>query len=417
MKSILKKALFLSAVLCACFAVSARALEIPGNVPSWKDTDKEVLAKLLRHGELVAVDSVGKNIDMVSIGMLANVPPEKLWRVVTDFEGYADLMPESVKTTIMKKKGNMMHVRFVVSVLKFSVIDINTKYTLKYVLDAPRRADISWVEGDVKNVEGYWELYPVDGGRKTVAIYAITSDLGSANPLVGRTLSEQPATVMAINLSSAIIFTEKVLEAAEGRKRPAAKKGAEPIWKAMGEAALYRLLAGGRVGFVSRIGKQQIATAGVLVRKKRNRVWNTLTNFKGYPARIKQITRADVLEKTEKFARVKMRTEVLSLGPIKIASEGETKYNFDKPSGMWSEAMIPRVKEEKKRDDLFNRWELVELAGGVETGLFNEAVSDLREMGMIARVMLKRIPAIQISVDLSQAMILANEIQKWAESK
>ncbi|MEW5944742.1 MAG: SRPBCC family protein [bacterium] len=414
MKPALKK--LLPAVAAVLIAATSKtlALQIPDNVPSWKKIPPQTLASLLRQGELVAVDRInGGKVEMISIGMLADSPPEKIWNVITDFEGYTNLLPDSLKTTLISRKGNTAVVRFAVSVLKISIVNITTDYTLKYTLAPPKRADISWVEGDVKNVDGFWELHPVNNGAKTVVIYAITSDLGSANPLVGAFLAEQPETTMAVNLSSAIIFTRKIMEKATGTQRPSAPRGSQPIWKTLDEATLHKLLSGGRVGFISRIGASEIAAAGVLVRKKRNFVWNTLTDFERYPEKIEQITRSEILERNEKSARVRMSTNIISLGPIKIASDETSIYYFDKPSKMWCEDENAAV----KNDDIINRWLLTPLAGGAQTALFNELTTDISSMGTIANFMLKRIPSLQIAVDLSMTMILTNEIKKWAESE
>ena len=201
------------APLCLAATAPAQASKEP---PSWKNMDKEMLAKLLEKGELAAVDAVGpEKIEMCSVGILANAPPKKVWKVITDFEGYAKLMPDFTTPEVLERDEKTALVHFTVSVLKLSLLNITTDYTLRYKFDPPRRADISWVSGKVKNVSGYWELFPVAGGKKTVIIYAITSDLASANALVGAALKEQPATVMAINLSSAIVLTRLIAKKAE----------------------------------------------------------------------------------------------------------------------------------------------------------------------------------------------------------
>lgn len=412
MKRFFRTSAFVSMLIAFMVGSKAFALEIPANMPSWKKTNPEQLAKVLKYGELFEVDYIGNTkVEAVSIGMLADAPPEKVWQAVTDFEGYTKLLPDQLKTESLEKKGNEEKVRFTVSVLKLGVIDINTKYVLKYKLNKPKRVDIGWVEGDVKNVAGYWELIPVDGGKKTIAIYVITSDLSSASPIVGAALKEQPATMMAINLSSAIIFTRKIMEKATGRPRPSAPAGSDPIWKALDEKTLTSLLKGGRVGFVSRIGGSEIATAGSLVNKKPELVWNTLTDFEKYPDKIQQITRAKVQSKDKNSAKVKLKTEIIRLGPIKIASEGVSVYKFKEPTYMES------ADEKNPKPGLFNRWRLIPLEGGSKTALLNESVGDISGMGAIANMMLSKLPALQISIDLSQTMIMTDEIQKWADEK
>lgn len=404
--------LFILFAVVVIFARPVHSIEIPEGMPSWKNFSPDKLAGLLKYGELFEVDYVGsEKVEAVSIGMLADAPPEKVWDVITDFEGYSNLLPDQLKTESIEKGTNTEKVRFTVSVLKLGLIDINTKYVLKYKMDKPRRLDIGWVEGDVKNVAGFWELFPVEGGKKTVAIYVITSDLGSASPIVGAALKEQPATVMAINLSSAIIFTQKIMEKADGKKRPSAPVGTAPIWKSLDSDTLRALLKGGRVGFISRIGKKEIATSGALVNKSPEKTWSVLTNFNEYPDRIQQITRAKITSESKDSVKVKLKTEILRLGPIKIASEGVSVYKLKKPEYMES------ADEKNKNSELFNRWFLLPLDGGSKTALFNEAVSDISGMGTVANMMLSKLPALQVSVDLSQAMIMTDEIKKWADSK
>jgi ribosome-associated toxin RatA of RatAB toxin-antitoxin module len=216
------KKLVSSLLVCILIALAtaplaaAKPAKPSAEPPSWKSMDKELLAKLLEKSELAAVDAFGPDkIEMCSVGILANAPPEKVWKAITDFEGYGKLMPDFTTPEVLERSNKTAVVHFTVTVLKLSLLNISTDYTLRYTFDKPRRADISWVSGKVKNISGYWELFPVAGGKKTVVIYAITSDLASANALVGEALKEQPATVMAINLSSAIVLTRLIVKKAE----------------------------------------------------------------------------------------------------------------------------------------------------------------------------------------------------------
>jgi ribosome-associated toxin RatA of RatAB toxin-antitoxin module len=213
------KRIFSTALVCMVIALSSAALaatDPAGEPPSWKSMNKEVLAKLLERGELTSVDAFGpEQLEMCSIGILANAPPDKVWKAITDFDGYGKLMPDLLAPDVLESAEKTALVHFAVTVLKLGVISLTTDFTLRYKLDKPRRADISWVSGMVKNISGYWELFPVAGGKKTVVIYAITSDPASANALVGEALKEQPNTVMAINLTGAIIVSRLVVKKAE----------------------------------------------------------------------------------------------------------------------------------------------------------------------------------------------------------
>jgi ribosome-associated toxin RatA of RatAB toxin-antitoxin module len=205
--------------LLIAFASAGRAAEQKLKTPeppAWKSMAKESLAKLLKRGELASVDAYGpQGIEMCSIGILANAPPEKVWKSITDLENYGRILPNLLSPEVLEHTDKTALVKFNITVLKLSIITLATDFTLRYTFDKPRRAGIEWVSGHVKNVSGYWELYPVEGGKKTVVIYAITSDPASANPLLGEMLKEQPTTVMAINLTGAIIVARAVVKKAE----------------------------------------------------------------------------------------------------------------------------------------------------------------------------------------------------------
>jgi len=201
------------------------------------------------------------------------------------------------------------------------------------------------------------------------------------------------------------------MEKATGKPRPTAPAGTKPIWQTIDDSFLYNLMGTGRAGFVSRIGKQEIATTAVLVKKPPATVWNILTDFENYPGNIQMVTKSKVQKKDAKSAEVKMKTEIIKLGPIGISTEGVTRYYFDKPKAMWSEDV------KKPRKDLISRWELVPFAKGKETGMVYESVSDISSMGTIANIMLGKLPKLQISIDLSQGMVMADQLGAWATGK
>jgi len=401
------------AAMLALFAgfAPACALEIPDTVPSWKNIDMKVLTELVEYGELVSVEKVGEEgIDTVCMGALADVPPEKVWDVITDFEGYSRLLPDSVETKILKREGNSVAVGFKVTIVSGTKADISTKYTLKYTMREPTRVDISWLGGDVKNVAGYWQLFPVDNGRKTFVIYVITSDLSSSNPLFGDALAKQPALAMAVNLSSAIVLTQKVVETATGKPLNSAPAGTELMWKSLDHDTLYEIMKGGRTGFIFRLQDHEIATAGLVVNRPRDHVWKILTSFEEYPEHLDRALEAKVLEMSESRALVQTKMEYLSLGPFSNITEGVWDYTLQKP-----EKIVIR-EYESKRMDLFNIFELIPAEDDSKTILFYSQVTDISELIPSAkRVILERIPALQISIDLSSTLIVSEEFKNWAE--
>jgi ribosome-associated toxin RatA of RatAB toxin-antitoxin module len=217
-RSLLSRTLYAVLIALVCASVfDGAALAAAVKEPAWKKMDINALVGLLAKGDLVSVEKLGGGGELSTIGMLVNAPPEKLWNAITDFEGYPKIVPSCASVKITQRYGNMVVVDFIVRVIKIGPIDITTDYTLRYNLKKPKRVDISWVKGSVKNVSGYWEIIPVAGGKKSVMVYGITSNLKEASAIAKMALQKQPSTETAINLSSAIVLTKAAKKKAESK--------------------------------------------------------------------------------------------------------------------------------------------------------------------------------------------------------
>jgi len=126
-----------------------------------------------------------------------DAPPEAVWKVLRDYEAYTKVMPYvEVSKIVGHEDGDK--ITYVYSVLALPLID-KRDYTLKLTDESdwkdgkgylksswtvandkgpPGRKDI--VRLSVNN--GYWQLQPVDGGKKTYATYYIYTDPGGAVP-------------------------------------------------------------------------------------------------------------------------------------------------------------------------------------------------------------------------------------------
>ena len=129
-----------------------------------------------------------------SRSVVANVPAEHFFDVVTDFESYPEFIPETVAVEIVKKgkKGKdgkkTDDVKFSIKVIK------KIDYTLRLTSDA-EDLTVEWelVDGPFKSNNGSWEIKGAGKG-KTEATYTIDITMGFlvpqsiTNMLVGSSL-------------------------------------------------------------------------------------------------------------------------------------------------------------------------------------------------------------------------------------
>jgi len=120
-----------------------------------------------------------------------DVPPEKFFEVIADFEKYPEFVPEVKKVRVLEKKGNKLKVEYEVFMIK------NIKYVLDLTLEPPTR--LSWTlaeKGFFKQNDGGWDLKAAGGGKKTEATYSVEVAFGLLVPkpiikaLVGQSLPQ-----------------------------------------------------------------------------------------------------------------------------------------------------------------------------------------------------------------------------------
>jgi ribosome-associated toxin RatA of RatAB toxin-antitoxin module len=106
-------------------------------------------------------------------------PPEKVFDVITDYDRYAEFLPEVKQARAGQRAGNQVEVEYGVDVVK------RIRYTLRMVEDRPRSIRWSFVRGEfMRDNRGSWTLEPTPDG-KTTATYSIEVSVG---PLVPRAI-------------------------------------------------------------------------------------------------------------------------------------------------------------------------------------------------------------------------------------
>jgi coenzyme Q-binding protein COQ10 len=103
----------------------------------------------------------------VSKEMVVDVPLERFWEVVADYEAYPGFVPSVKRTRVVRLDKGVKDVEYEVD------LGVKTiKYTLRHMEHAPDRMTWSLVKGEMMKVSnGSWELSNHAG--KTLARYTV----------------------------------------------------------------------------------------------------------------------------------------------------------------------------------------------------------------------------------------------------
>lgn len=168
------------------------------------------LLKLLKTRELVTVDnpdSVGRRFIHAATEIKA--PLEKVYAVLGDFAGYTKFMPNLEDCRVSSSEGNTHIIKQTV-VVHLAKIPVRTSYTTRNEMIPGQGMKWWFVEGELGDTTGGWQLVPVRGGKSTVAIYTVYSNLGGASWVVRKILEAQPTLELMINTSTAIMVVRSL---------------------------------------------------------------------------------------------------------------------------------------------------------------------------------------------------------------
>lgn len=123
-----------------------------------------------------------------SRSVTVNVPPEKMFEVIVDYEKYPEFLPEVKKVKVDAGQGSIKNVTYTVDI-KAKVIT----YTLKHTAERPAKVAWTMIKGEMmKGNDGTWALKPGAQPGTTEATYTIDLKLSALVPgFIEKVLAEQ----------------------------------------------------------------------------------------------------------------------------------------------------------------------------------------------------------------------------------
>jgi ribosome-associated toxin RatA of RatAB toxin-antitoxin module len=133
------------------------------------------------------------------MSVTVNVPPEKLFEVITDYEKYPEFLPEVKKVHVNAGQGAIKEVTYTVDI-KAKVIN----YTLKHTAERPTKVAWTMIKGEMmKGNDGTWTLKPGAQPGTTEATYNIDLKLSALVPgFIEKALAEQSLPSLLANFKA-----------------------------------------------------------------------------------------------------------------------------------------------------------------------------------------------------------------------
>ncbi len=174
--------------------------EVKPSVPTLRREEEQRIMQLLSaRGLVMQFEEMEEEGKMATSSWITiDAPRSKVWDEITDYSSYEYFMPMVRRIRILETEGDRALVEF-----KFEadiiVLSARPKYVAEYRFFKPERITWSSIKGDKYVVNGSWELFPIEGGKKTLACYRNIYDVNSLGLLVKTIMKIIPEGQLAVN--------------------------------------------------------------------------------------------------------------------------------------------------------------------------------------------------------------------------
>jgi carbon monoxide dehydrogenase subunit G len=181
-----------------------------------KKMGPDMLLKMTRGGMFAYLERSG-GVELPCGAVLVNATPQKVWDTITDFKNYPKLITQIQNVKVKEKKKDGATVTLSSLLMRVGPLKIATEGDQIFKFSGNNHIDILPGDKKDKTTWGAWDLVPVEGGKKTVLIYAFTSDVGAGGGVAKSLIEREPTLNVSINLANIMVMLE-------GMKRGAEKK-------------------------------------------------------------------------------------------------------------------------------------------------------------------------------------------------
>ncbi|ELR97466.1 SRPBCC family protein [Gloeocapsa sp. PCC 73106] len=89
---------------------------------------------------------------------------DSIWTVLTDYDNFAEYMPNVVESKLIHTQGNQK-VFTQVQIFRLLLLSIRSQVTIDTTEDYPREIKFTLVDGNLKHLNGSWTIRPMSSNR------------------------------------------------------------------------------------------------------------------------------------------------------------------------------------------------------------------------------------------------------------
>ncbi len=163
--------------------------------------DVPLLARLAQKGDLALIEATPSGAArQVIIFSILDAPPEKVWDKLMDVASYPKFLRTIVSTKVTRRDGPLIAFDWEMDVPFF-----NLKGARAQRGQRPHLIEVRGLSGNLRGSRERWELFPIDGGKKTLAAFYRAIDVETGGLLLETMIKLEPSMEQGTNLSTGFV--------------------------------------------------------------------------------------------------------------------------------------------------------------------------------------------------------------------
>jgi ribosome-associated toxin RatA of RatAB toxin-antitoxin module len=375
------------------------------------DFDIPTLARLAEHRELALIESspAGECKQVVMFTVMG-APPEKVWDVLMDVATYPKFIDTVVSIDVVKKDGAQVMFDWEIDIPFF-----NLEGRRKQRGKRPQFVEVRGVSGHLSGSHEAWELFPLDGGKRTLVAFYRALDTDTGGVLLKTMIDLEPSMDQGANLATGFVHLRQLRQHVEKAPNPtyAPRSGAVPAFAriALGKevdlAKLSRLLRHGQLALIESYDDGALKQVALLaeVNATSDRIAKIVQDPAKYPEFIPNFAEQKVTPQEDGKLKMEWELEV----PM-VNLTGTSMMTIEKDGSVDVVAVDGDIKRGRWR------WEFNPRPNGVTIPV-HYAYSDVRESSWVTKMLVDKQPLFEHGIVIASGTVAMHAMKARAEGR
>ncbi len=379
-----------------------------------KDIHLPSLRALTARGDVALIETTSDgHCKQIVIFALLDGPPEKVWDVLMKVQDYPKFLKTLVSIEVRAHKKGTTAFDW-----EMDVPLVNLKGKRLQRGKRPRLVQVRGQSGNLRGSRERWELYPVDGGKRTIAALYRSLDIETAGLLLSTMVKLEPSMDQGIALSTGFVHMRGLAAYIAGhpanRPAPKARSGAVPPFDSLnlgeGDLSLEHLqplLKHGQIALIESYPDGALKQVALFteVHAPRAKMAQIVQDPAKYPEFIHTFARHDVTKTPDGRLRLDWEIEV----PMQNV-EGISMMSIEADGSVDVQATEGDLKRGRWR------WEFIALGENLTIPI-HYAYSDVREASWVIKRIVDKQPLYEHGIVIASGTIAMTAMKARAEGK